>query len=96
MKRMLGAPSVNWVLVNIVVRSWWWTGFNFLLDFSWIGSRMFFPKLKKEESREYRSFLNILVLDEAEQDLIDGFRFYEAREKGRGNYFLNSLFSVRH
>ena len=37
--------------------------------------------------------MNILILDEAEQDLIDGFRFYETREKGLGDYFLNSLFS---
>ena len=37
--------------------------------------------------------MNILILDEAEQDLIDGFRFYEAREAGLGDYFLNSLFS---
>jgi plasmid stabilization system protein ParE len=37
--------------------------------------------------------MNILILDEAEQDLIDGFRFYETREEGLGDYFLNSLFS---
>ena len=37
--------------------------------------------------------MRILILDEAEQDLIDGFRFYDAREAGLGNYFLDSLFS---
>lgn len=36
--------------------------------------------------------MNILILDEAEQDLIGGFRFYEAREERLGDYFLNSLF----
>ncbi len=37
--------------------------------------------------------MNIRILDEAEQDLIDGFQFYEAREAGLGDYFLNSPFS---
>ena len=37
--------------------------------------------------------MNIQILDEAEQDLIDGFRFYEMQEPGLGDYFLDSLFS---
>ena len=37
--------------------------------------------------------MNIRILDEAQQDLIDGFRFYEKQAPGLGNYFLDSLFS---
>lgn len=37
--------------------------------------------------------MKIHILDEAEQDIIDGFRFYEAQEEGLGNYFLDSIFS---
>ena len=37
--------------------------------------------------------MNVLILDEAEQDLIDGFRFYDPQETGLGDYFLDSLFS---
>lgn len=37
--------------------------------------------------------MKVRILDEAEQDLIDGFQFYEQREPGLGDYFLNSLFS---
>lgn len=37
--------------------------------------------------------MNVRILNEAEQDLIDGFRFYERRETGLGDYFLDSLFS---
>jgi len=37
--------------------------------------------------------MRIEVLDEAEQDLVDGARFYEAQELGLGQYFLDSLFS---
>lgn len=33
------------------------------------------------------------LLDEAEQDMIDGYRFYEMKDQGLGDYFLNSLFS---
>ena len=36
--------------------------------------------------------MRVRLLDEAEQDLIDGFRFYEVREAGLGQYFLDSLF----
>ncbi|MCF6291731.1 MAG: type II toxin-antitoxin system RelE/ParE family toxin [Desulfobacterales bacterium] len=37
--------------------------------------------------------MNIRILDEAQQDLIDGFRFYEKQATGLGDYFLDSLFS---
>jgi plasmid stabilization system protein ParE len=37
--------------------------------------------------------MRIEILDEAEQDLIDGFRFYEVQEIGLGDYFLDSLSS---
>jgi hypothetical protein len=37
--------------------------------------------------------VKIEILDEAELDLADGFRFYEAQGYGLGDYFLNSLFS---
>lgn len=37
--------------------------------------------------------MRVEVLDEAEQDLVDGARFYEAQEPGLGQYFLDSLFS---
>ena len=37
--------------------------------------------------------MKILILDEAEKDLVDGFSFYEQQLKGLGEYFLNSLFA---
>jgi len=37
--------------------------------------------------------MRIKILDEAEQDLIDGFYFYEAQGQGIGDYFLDSLSS---
>jgi len=37
--------------------------------------------------------MKIEILDEALQDLIDGFRFYEKQAEGLGEYFLDSLFS---
>ncbi len=37
--------------------------------------------------------MKIEILDEAEQDLIDGFRFYEAQGVGLGEYFLDSVFA---
>jgi hypothetical protein len=37
--------------------------------------------------------VKIQILDEAKQDLIQGFRFYENQEPGLGSYFLDSLFS---
>jgi hypothetical protein len=35
--------------------------------------------------------VKIRILDEAEQDLVDGVLFYEAQNKGLGDYFLDSL-----
>lgn len=37
--------------------------------------------------------MRIQILDEAEQDLIDGFRFYEAQDQGLGDYFFNAISS---
>jgi len=37
--------------------------------------------------------VRIEILDEAQEDLIQGFRFYEGREVGLGSYFLDCLFS---
>ena len=37
--------------------------------------------------------MKILILDRAEQDLIQGFLFYEEQHAGIGDYFLNSLAS---
>jgi hypothetical protein len=35
----------------------------------------------------------IKILDLAERDLIEGFRFYEAQEADLGSYFLTNLFA---
>ena len=35
----------------------------------------------------------IEILDEAQEDLIEGFRFYESRETGVGTYFLDCILS---
>ena len=37
--------------------------------------------------------MKIQILDEAKEDLVDGFRFYESQSPGLGDYFLDSLFS---
>jgi hypothetical protein len=37
--------------------------------------------------------VKIEILDEAQQDVIEGFHFYEKREFGLGSYFLDCLFS---
>jgi hypothetical protein len=37
--------------------------------------------------------MKIQVLDEAQQDLIDGYFFYELQDKGLGEYFLDSIYS---
>jgi plasmid stabilization system protein ParE len=37
--------------------------------------------------------VKIEILEEAEQDLVAGFRFYESQSPGLGDYFLDSLFS---
>jgi len=37
--------------------------------------------------------VKIEILDEAEEDLIEGFRFYERVETGVGSYFLDCLFA---
>ena len=37
--------------------------------------------------------MKIEILDEAAQDLVDGFTFFERQAEGLGNYFLDSIFS---
>ena len=37
--------------------------------------------------------MNVSILNAAQQDLINGYRFYESQEAGLGNYFLDTLFS---
>ncbi|BFU95041.1 MAG: hypothetical protein NTNFB02_17630 [Nitrospira sp.] len=37
--------------------------------------------------------MKIEILDEAQEDLIHGFKFYESREPGLGSYFIDCLFS---
>ncbi|MFH1942722.1 MAG: type II toxin-antitoxin system RelE/ParE family toxin [bacterium] len=37
--------------------------------------------------------MKVQILDEAQQDLVDGFRFYESQSLGLGEYFRDSLFS---
>ena len=37
--------------------------------------------------------MKIEILDAAESDLVEGFRFYEGQDAGLGWYFLDSLFS---
>jgi hypothetical protein len=36
--------------------------------------------------------MKVRILDEAEQDLLDGYRFYESQRQGLGSEFLESLF----
>jgi len=37
--------------------------------------------------------VRIEILDQAEQDLIEGFRFYESQQKGLGANFLTNLYA---
>jgi plasmid stabilization system protein ParE len=37
--------------------------------------------------------MKIRILDAAQQDLVNGYRFYEAQTKGLGSYFIDSLYS---
>ena len=37
--------------------------------------------------------MRIELLDSAEEDLLNGFKFYERQSKGLGDYFLDSLLS---
>jgi hypothetical protein len=36
--------------------------------------------------------MRIEILDQAAEDLIEGFHFYEAQEAGLGSYFLSNLY----
>ena len=37
--------------------------------------------------------MNIQVLDQAVEDLMEGFRFYEDQQTGLGSYFLTNLYA---
>ena len=37
--------------------------------------------------------MKVQILDETQQDLVEGYRFYESQVAGLGDYFLDSLFS---
>jgi hypothetical protein len=37
--------------------------------------------------------MKVKILDRAEQDLIDGYHFYESQTSGLGSYFFTSLYS---
>ena len=37
--------------------------------------------------------MKVEILDEAQEDLLNGFRFYESQSEGLGDYCLDSLFS---
>jgi hypothetical protein len=37
--------------------------------------------------------VSVEIIDDARQDLIEGFHFYERQERGLGAYFLDCLFS---
>jgi len=37
--------------------------------------------------------MRLQILESAQRDLAEGFRFYERQREGLGNYFLDSLFS---
>jgi len=37
--------------------------------------------------------MTLQILDLARDDLVEGFRFYERKEKGLGQYFLINLYS---
>ena len=37
--------------------------------------------------------MRVEILDKAEDDLVEGFKFYEAQQPGLGSYFLDNLYS---
>lgn len=37
--------------------------------------------------------MNLKILPSANEDLINGYHFYEGQSQGLGSYFLDSLFS---
>ncbi len=46
-----------------------------------------------QEAYQKKSRMRVEILNTAENDLEEGFRFYEAQSVGLGAYFLDSLFS---
>jgi hypothetical protein len=47
----------------------------------------------RQSGNPQKASVKIEILDEAQEDLIEGFQFYENREIGLGSSFLNCLFS---
>lgn len=37
--------------------------------------------------------MRVLILDRAEEDLVEGYWFYERQQPGLGDYFLNSIYA---
>lgn len=37
--------------------------------------------------------MRVQILDEAKQDLLDGYRFYSRQAEGLGDYFLDSVYA---
>lgn len=48
---------------------------------------------KGQKGSAQESQVKIEILDDAQEDLLNGFRFYEFRHVGVGTYFLDCLFS---
>lgn len=46
-----------------------------------------------QETYRRENLVNIEILDQAVQDLIEGFHFYEDQESGLGSYFLTNLYA---
>jgi len=40
--------------------------------------------------------MKVQILDTAEQDLVEGYWFYEMQQPGLGAYFLNSIYADLH
>ncbi len=47
----------------------------------------------REKADSGTNFLSIEILDRAEDDLVEGFHFYDAQQTGLGAYFLASLYA---
>jgi len=48
---------------------------------------------KRQETDSRSDFVKIEILDLAEGDILEGFRFYEKQQPGLGSYFLNGIYS---
>ena len=48
---------------------------------------------ESEGENPQASLMRVEILDKAEDDLVEGFQFYESQHLGLGSYFLDSLYS---